>query len=175
MIGKLVRAAAVAASLSVCAGAIAQEAPPKLGAEPSASTRPSWSELTPAQQAALAPLKAEWDTLEAVRKQTWLEIANRFASMQPGEQQRIHERMGEWVKLTPAQRKVARENYARVQKIDKDQRSAKWEEYQQLPEEQKQKLAAEAARKRKAGAAPGTVPPPSTPPAQPAPPAPNAK
>ena len=177
MIVKLVRAGAIAAALLTGAAALAQAAPPKHGAVPSA-TKPSWSELTPAQQVALSPLKGEWNTLESVRKQKWLEIANRFSSMQPGEQQRMHDRMRDWVKLTPAQRKVARENYARVKKIDKDQRSAKWEQYQQLPEEQKQKLAADAARKRKAGAAPakpGDTPPPSTSPAQPAPPAPHAK
>ncbi|MBZ2208318.1 DUF3106 domain-containing protein [Massilia soli] len=176
MIVKLLRAAAVAAAMLAGVVAVAQSAPPKHGAVPSA-TKPSWAELTPAQQMALSPLKGEWNTLEAVRKQKWLEIANRFSSMQPGEQQRMHDRMRDWVKLTPEQRKVARENYARVKKIDKDERSAKWQQYQQLPEEQKQKLAADAARKRKAGAAspkPGDTPP-STSPAQPAPPAPNAK
>lgn len=201
MISTLVRVAALAAVFSLFANAGVQAAPARVAAPVSDAAKPAWNELTPAQQAALNPLMGEWDRMEAVRKQKWLEIASRFSSMQPTEQQRMHERMRDWVKLTPEQRKVARENYARVMKIDKDERSAKWEQYQQLPEEQKQKLAADAARKRKAGAAPSrpgtepqkpsasTVPPvpvppqgpapgsvpPFTPPAQPAPPVPNAK
>ncbi len=110
--------------------------------------KPLWSALTPAQRLVLQPMAAEWDKLEGVRKQKWLEIANRYSSMKPDEQQRVQERMREWIKLTPTQRSLARENYARTKKIDKDQKNAKWEQYQQLPEEQRQKLAADAIQKK---------------------------
>jgi hypothetical protein len=52
-----------------------------------------WKNLTPPQQVALAPLMAEWDKMEANRKQKWLEVANKFASMKPEEQQRVHVNM----------------------------------------------------------------------------------
>ncbi|MGK5023939.1 DUF3106 domain-containing protein [Janthinobacterium sp. RB2R34] len=107
-----------------------------------------WANLSPAQQAALQPLAGEWNKLEAPRKQKWLDIANRFASMKPDEQARVHERMRDWIKLTPEQRRTVRENYARSKKIDPGQKSAQWEQYQQLPEEQKKKLAAEAVPKK---------------------------
>ena len=112
MIAAFARAAALAAAFSLLANAAAEAAPPKQGAvpAPAAATKPGWKELTPAQQAALLPLQGEWDRMEAARKPKWLGIANRFASMQPAEQQRMHGRMREWVKLTPEQRKVAREN-----------------------------------------------------------------
>jgi hypothetical protein len=110
--------------------------------------KPLWATLSRPQQVALEPLTAEWDRMEGVRKQKWLEIANRFASMKPDEQARVHERMREWVKLTPDQRRVARENYTLSKKIDATQKSEQWEKYQQLPEEQKKQLAAEAASAR---------------------------
>ena len=107
-----------------------------------------WANLSRAQQAALQPLAGEWNKLEAPRKQKWLDIANRFASMKPDEQARVHERMRDWIKLTPEQRRTVRENYARAKRIDPGQKSAQWEQYQQLPEEQKKKLAAEAVPKK---------------------------
>jgi hypothetical protein len=110
--------------------------------------KPLWRSLTPAQQVALQPLQAEWDHMDGVRKQKWLQLANRFTAMKPEEQQRVHERMREWVKLTPAQRELARETYARTRRIAPDQKTASWENYQQLPEEQKKKLAASTAGRK---------------------------
>jgi hypothetical protein len=124
------------------------------GADPAGNARrntrkdgekPLWRALTPAQQVALQPLQAEWDQMDAVRKQKWLQLANRFSTMKPAEQERVHERMRTWIKLTPEQRELARETYTRARKISPDQKNASWESYQQLPEEQKRKLAASAA------------------------------
>jgi hypothetical protein len=146
---------------SAASGAAATAAPGTAAARPGAAKpsradKPLWRDLTPAQRAALDPLSAEWDQMDAVRKQKWLEMANRFASMKPEEQQRVHERMREWVRLTPAQRKLARDTYSRTKKLAPGEKTATWESYQQLPDEQKQKLAAAAAA-RKQGAA--TAPP----------------
>jgi hypothetical protein len=115
--------------------------------------RPLWRDLTPAQRTALEPLSGEWDQMDGVRKQKWLEMANKFAGMKPQEQQRVHERMREWVRLTPAQRKLARDTYSRTRKLAPGEKTATWQSYQQLPEDQKQKLAAAAAA-RKHGATP---------------------
>ena len=35
--------------------------------------KPLWRSLTPAQQVALQPLQAEWDQMDGVRKQKWLQ------------------------------------------------------------------------------------------------------
>jgi hypothetical protein len=110
--------------------------------------KPLWRTLTPAQQLALQPLQAEWDQMDGVRKQKWLQLANRYTSMKPEEQQRVQERMREWAKLSPAQRELARETYARARKIAPDQKTASWESYQQLPDEQKKKLAASVAGRK---------------------------
>jgi hypothetical protein len=109
--------------------------------------KPLWNQLTPIQKTALEPLHAEWDPLEGVRKQKWLEFTKSFATMTPDEQQRVHERMREWVKLTPEQRKVARQNFVQSKTIAPNEKSATWETYKQLPDAQKQKLAEQAAHK----------------------------
>ncbi|KQX95452.1 hypothetical protein ASD28_18515 [Massilia sp. Root133] len=107
-----------------------------------------WRSLTPAQQVALQPLQAEWDQMDGVRKQKWLQLANRFATLKPEEQQRVHERMRAWAKLTPEQRELARETYTRTRKIAPEQKNATWESYLQLPEDQKKKLAASATARK---------------------------
>lgn len=111
--------------------------------------KPMWKDLSPPQQVALDPLKGEWDRMETMRKQKWLDIANRYASMKPDEQLRMQERMRDWTRLTPDERRLARENYTLSKKIDKSQKSAEWEKYQQLPEEEKKKLALDAAATKK--------------------------
>jgi hypothetical protein len=128
--------------------------------------KPLWKDLTPIQQQALEPLTGEWDKMEGLRKKKWLEVAARYSSMKPEEQQRLHERMREFIKLTPEQRRQVRQTYARTQKLDPGEKSAQWEQYQQLPEEQKQKLAAAANAKKQVANLPSpsqgkvkTVPP----------------
>lgn len=121
---------------------------------PPIATKPLWTDLTPAQQQALAPLASEWDKLDSFRKNKWLAIGNKYAAMKPDEQQRLQERMREWAKLTPEQRRIARESYARAKKLNPDQKSAQWEQYQQLPEDQKKKLAANAASKKQVATLP---------------------
>ncbi len=120
----------------------------------SASNKLIWADLTPAQQHALAPLAPEWDGMEPARKKKWLTIGNKFASMSNAEQQRVQKRMSEWIQLTPQQRRMARDSYSRAKTLDPNQRSARWEQYQQLSDEQKQKLANTTLKKRVA-----TLPP----------------
>ncbi|MBB5367058.1 MULTISPECIES: DUF3106 domain-containing protein [unclassified Janthinobacterium] len=137
------------------------------GGTAKSTDNPLWANLSHPQQEALAPLAAEWNKLSALRKQKWLDIASRFASMKPDEQARVHERMREWIKLTPEQRRMVRENYARAKRIDPGEKTLQWEQYQQLPEEQKKKLAAEPVPKKPANkllpAHPGVIMAPAAP------------
>lgn len=115
-----------------------------------AKKNPAWSELSPEQQQALSPLAGEWNTLEAQRRAKWLGIAKRYPAMTPVEQKRVQDRMSEWVKLTPDQRRDAREQYRKIGKLPAAKRevvSQQWEEYQQLPPEVKKNLAAEDKKK----------------------------
>ena len=120
---------------------------PKMPAKPTLAN-PSWKDLSPTQQQALSPLATEWDKLDATHKSKWLALIKKFVSLKPDEQARIQERMRAWVALTPDQRRVARESYVRTKKLNTDQKSAQWEQYQQLPEDQKKKLAAETAKNK---------------------------
>jgi hypothetical protein len=128
-----------------------QSASAAKGGKNVAATQPEkikWKDLSPAQQQALEPLAGEWDQMEAVRKQKWLGIVKRYASMKPDEQARVQERMREWVRMTPEERRQVRQNFARAQKLDPSQKSTSWESYQQLSDEQKKELAAKAAVKK---------------------------
>ena len=65
--------------------------------------------------------------------------------MKPQEQERVQRRMQAWAKLTPEQRRQARENYKHLVKAprpvpNKDLREA-WAEYQQLSPQERQSLA----------------------------------
>uniref|UniRef100_UPI000550DF18 DUF3106 domain-containing protein n=8 Tax=Burkholderia TaxID=32008 RepID=UPI000550DF18 len=107
---------------------------------PAAAGPLSWARLTPAQHAALAPFADQWDGFSDARKRKWLKIASRFAKLSPDDQKRLQERMTEWAKMTPEQRRVARENYQSAKELSAQARERAWKAYQQLPEEQKERL-----------------------------------
>ncbi|MFZ6767640.1 DUF3106 domain-containing protein [Undibacterium sp. Di26W] len=123
-------------------------AKPANGAASSSYAKPLWVELNPAQKQALTPLSPEWDRMSELGKKKWLEIANRYATMKPDEQARLQERMRDWVKLTPEQRMAARENYAKSTQLKPEHKSAQWQQYQQLSEEEKKRLASENEKKK---------------------------
>ena len=114
---------------------------------PRAEALPTWTTLTPAQQAALAPLSGTWRSLGEAHKRKWIALSENFFIMQPAEQALLHSRMTEWAALSPQQRTLARLNYAEAQKVAPTDKRAKWEAYQALPPEEKSKLAAGAAAK----------------------------
>ncbi len=120
--------------------------------------KPLWSDLTQLQQRALGPLVQEWNSLDGAHKAKWLQLSEKFAMMTPAQQERFHERMRDWVTLTPEQRRQVRENFWRAKALAPDQKSAQWEQYQQLPEDQKKKLAADNASKKQVATLPSALP-----------------
>ncbi len=112
--------------------------------------QPSWKELTADQQRVLAPLSGEWDKMEGFRRKKWLGIAQRYQTLSPDEQSRMQRRMTVWAKLTPEERKRARDQYLALKKASpekKEEVKQKWEAYKELPDAEKARLKAEAARK----------------------------
>jgi hypothetical protein len=109
-------------------------------------TKPLWSELTPAQQQALAPLSAKWNTVSEAQKRKWLALSENFPKMSGAEQAKLHSRMTEWAALSPQQRTQARLNFAETKQLAPDDKKAKWEAYQALTPEEKSRLAAGAAK-----------------------------
>lgn len=125
-----------------------------VAAAPSPS-RPTWSELSSAQQQALSPLAAHWDRLSEERKRKWLVISKNFASLPQAEQVKLHRRMSEWLSLSQQQRTQARQSYTEIKKLSPEQRAAEWEAYQALTIEEKRKLATQAPPVKPAGLAAG--------------------
>ena len=131
----LIAGLAFALALTLPSGAAAQQPRGEAAAASSKAPRPLWSELSPKQQAVLAPLAADWDKLDTTRRKKWIAIANRYPKMKADEQQRLQRRMQAWAALTPAQRQVARENYKALQQLPRPQQPGelrqKWDQHQQ--------------------------------------------
>jgi hypothetical protein len=140
---------APAAKPSVSSQAPIRAAQVRQAPAPRAESKPTWAELTPPQQKALAPLSATWRDLGEAHKRKWLALSENYATMPPPEQARLHSRMTEWAALSPQQRTLARLNFAEAQKVAPTDKRAKWEAYQALPPEEKRKLAAGAAAAKK--------------------------
>ena len=113
---------------------------------------PAWSELSAGQQKILAPLAPSWDTLEPARKRKWMAVAQTYPQLAPAEQAKLQGRMVEWAALSPRERALARLNYSETKRVPASDRAANWDAYQALPDEDKQKLAAQAASAPKGAA-----------------------
>lgn len=142
--------------------------PPALSAsaavpgKPVAASGPDWSQLTPSQQQALAPLAPSWNTgMSDAQKLKWLEISKNYSKLSPKGQATLNSRMNEWVALSPQQRAQARLNFGKTKELSRqltpEEKKAKWEAYQALSPEEKQKLAAKASP-RPSGAATAVKP-----------------
>ncbi len=115
--------------LALCLAAGAAVAQPKK----SVASRPTWAELTVEQQQVLAPLRADWDSLDRERRLKWVGIAKRYPKLTVQEQERVQRRMQAWAKLTPEQRRQARETYKQLAKTPPEKRERlreRWAEYQ---------------------------------------------
>lgn len=147
--------ALVAIALAAAASALAQTPPPAARTpvppppfatpSPRAEAGVRWQSLSPAQRQALAPLERDWSGIDAQRKQKWLQIADRYPSLPAPERARIAERMNEWARLTPSERGELRLRYQEAQQVPAPDRSARWQEYQNLPPDARQQFAARAA------------------------------
>lgn len=105
--------------------------------------QPGWSQLTPKQKTILAPLAADWESMENIRRKKWLKIAERYPGMSADEQDRIQKRMHEWAALTPEQRAKARGTYKDFNQLPSEQKQLvkqKWEAYSNLPSDEKQRV-----------------------------------
>lgn len=121
------------------------------------ATRPAWGELTAGQRQALAPLYPHWDTLSENHKRKWIAISRNFDNWSSEEQSKMHGRMSAWAGLSTVERDQARLNYAEARKVNVDEKKARWEAYQALSDEQRDKLASSTAPKRPGVAAPAKL------------------
>ena len=112
-----------------------------------------WQKLKPAQREALEPLQREWSSIDAMRKQKWVQLADRMRGLPADERARVEARMSDWARLTPAERGQARLRFQEAKQIPPSDRRSRWAAYQALSPEQKSELAAKAAAVRSRNAA----------------------
>jgi hypothetical protein len=112
-----------------------------------ASTAPTWKDLTPAQKVALEPLARHWSSLNSDRKRKWLAMSQNFQSMSPDEKAKLHSRMTEWVSLSQKERAQARLNFNETRQLSAEEKALQWQAYQALSPEEKKALAAKAPPK----------------------------
>lgn len=155
--------AGMAANAQQVPGAAAQpqpQAPAAAAVVPKAS---SWQRLSAEQKRALAPLAQGWDSFTPTHQRKWREISKNYASLPAAEQSKMHARMAEWAALSPQERAQARLNFGITTEIAREltpaEKLAKWQAYQALPPEERNKLA-EGGRTRPLGAAPAVKPVP---------------
>ena len=108
-----------------------------------AANGPGWTELSPQHRQTLEPLKNEWASFDAQRKQKWLEIARRYPEMSLYAQWQLRNRMQEWARLTPEQRRAARERYKEFEQLPPEQRETVREQYERKKMEEDSKAAAQ--------------------------------
>lgn len=148
-------------SLALLATGLPVAAQSTVQSAPSLPGRPLWMDLSESQQQALAPLTEQWPTMTEPHKRKWLALSQNFAQLSSDEQNTLQSRMREWASLSPQKRTAARLNFAGVQQLPQEDKKAKWEAYQALSPEAKQKLAAQQSNPI-AGAAPAVKPVAST-------------
>jgi len=135
----LVAAALIAPALLLVA--------PAMGQAPAPASGPGWNQLTTAQRDALAPLAGQWSTIPPESKRKWLEIADKYPRLSPDGQSRMQARMADYARLTPEQRRTARENFQRAYELPRDKRESAVQQYQSLPDDRKKELTERSQRR----------------------------
>ncbi len=88
------------------------------------------------------PLSRSWSSLSEGQKRKWLALSYNFRELSALEQDKLQERMMEWAHLSAQERAQARLHFAEVSQLTNEERRAKWEAYQALSPQERQKLAA---------------------------------
>lgn len=110
---------------------------------PDAASQVKWVELTKQQQAVLAPLSKEWDTLRPWQREKMLDIARDYPKMDAEKKMRIQTRLKLWSRMTPYERENARKRYEKfhsLSDVEKEALRQRWKAHQALPEAEREKL-----------------------------------
>lgn len=109
----------------------------------------SFAELSPAERSILSPLAGEWDAMSAARKKKWRELAERYPRLTDEEKQRLTARMQGWARMSPEDRRAARDQFRAMQGADalrpeaREQLKQQWQRYRDLPPEERSRLLAQ--------------------------------
>ena len=92
-------------------------------------------------------LRFDLSALPPESKRKWLEIADKSPRLSPDGQARLQARMAEFSRLTPEQRRTARENFQRAYELPRESRESAVQQYQSLPDDRKKELTERSQRK----------------------------
>lgn len=112
-----------------------------------AEGEPRWEQLSTAEQQSLQPLASIWRSLSQGHRRKWLALAKNYPAMTEADREKLQERMAQWAALKPKERELARLNFAQTKNLPPEARSANWEAYQALPEEERRALLDQAPKK----------------------------
>lgn len=101
---------------------------------------PLWIDLTPEQQAALAPFAPEWNTWPTAEKKAWVNLADKLPGMSPERRAKAQRRILEWANLSPEQRTTARANFRLAKELSAKEKAQEWRNYQSMTQEQREVL-----------------------------------
>lgn len=88
----------------------------------------------------LAPFAGEWNSWPLAEKRIWLSLADQSPRMHEDQRERARHRVEEWARLSPAERRQARENYRLARQRPATERAQAWKDYESLSGEQKSVL-----------------------------------
>lgn len=94
-------------------GAAAQPATPDRLKTP----QTPWSALAPEERRILGPIEAEWDRMPGYQQQRLVSSARRYPSFQPIQKERFDARIRDWARMSPEQRRAARETFQGLRKL----------------------------------------------------------
>ena len=102
----------------------------------------AWTELSPAEKHALAPLQANWTQMSEVAQAKWREVAKSYDKASPPAQDRMHTRMQELARMSAQERELAHKNYQKARKHSplEAQRQQKWRDFQSLAPAEQERL-----------------------------------
>lgn len=123
---------------------------PASAAATSLNAPTQWTALTISQRSLLNPLAADWAELSDIQRTKWINATPVLASLSEPELKRLHERMRDWARLTPAERRDARVGFQVAKQVGAEERQARWDAYQALPPEKRQELIDKANARRQA-------------------------
>lgn len=84
----------------------------------------AWSQLSPQEMAALAPVASSWDSMPAKQQEKLLAVAREYQKLSPERQRVLHSRLRSWSRLTSEERQIARDNYKKIHALPKQDQTS---------------------------------------------------
>ena len=104
------------------------------------SAKPDWLDLTKDQQIILLNLKEDWGDLTPDSRIIFLVLTDRILKLDKKNIAIFQQRIQNWSKLSPQERRLARANYLSSLEISQNNKITAWNAYQELSPDEKKLL-----------------------------------